>query len=477
MAGIYNSNAFKNASGVQVVASANVEVRRESDSGLASIFSDRAGTAGIAQVAYPGTTGFKADANGYFEFFAEGIDGGYQVRVYSDDLVFDKTVRYQATGTARERDASSFGASVMSAADKAAALALLGLPSSVDKKIPIGDGTDYIAVPVPMGFSILNGYLAWTVAGNVLTVAVKNWAGADPSAADPVYIAFRDATSATGLPLIRKLTVATSISINDTATLGTINSTAFRLWCVAFDDAGTVRLALINCLSGTAPSLNIFPLAGWGIASSTLEDNASDSAHVFYSDGAAVASKAYATLGYATWETGLATAGTWSAGPTRAQLFGLGVPLPGNVVQIQRTQTGASSTGTTTVPFDDTIPQNTEGNELMTRAITQSSAANLIGINATVMTASSAASSMTVALFQDTTADALAVVNHDPANANFLVTIPIAHALRAGSTAPTTFKVRAGQASAGTLTFNGNLGTRKFGGAAASYLEAREIMA
>jgi hypothetical protein len=124
--GIYNSNAFRNASGVvNISASANVEVRRESDGGLASIFSDRAGTAAITQVAYPGTTGFKANASGYFEFFAAGGTEGYKVRVYSDDLTLDKTVRYQRTGTAGEHDAGVTGAQLMGTTNPAGARTIL----------------------------------------------------------------------------------------------------------------------------------------------------------------------------------------------------------------------------------------------------------------------------------------------------------------------------------------------------------------
>jgi hypothetical protein len=80
-------------------------------------------------------------------------------------------------------------------------------------------------------------------------------------------------------------------------------------------------------------------------------------------------------LGYATWETGLATPGTWSAGPTRIQLFGAGEPLPGDILQVQRTDTGVVATGTTLIPFDNTPPQNTEGDQYMSQAITPSSAA------------------------------------------------------------------------------------------------------
>jgi hypothetical protein len=162
--------------------------------------------------------------------------------------------------------------------------------------------------------AIANGYLAASVAGNALTIAIKTLADADPSASDQVTVAFRNATPGTGTYTPILLQSATSIVVSSGSTLGTANATAFRIWIVAFNDAGTLRLGVINCLSGTS----IFPLAGWGIASSTAEGGAgaADSPQVFYS-GVGVASKPYVVLGYATYETGLATAGTWTAGRGR----------------------------------------------------------------------------------------------------------------------------------------------------------------
>ena len=46
------------------------------------------------------------------------------------------------------------------------------------------------------------------------------------------------------------------------------------------------------------------------------------------------------------------------------------------LVQVVNTQTGAVATGTTVMPIDDTIPQNTEGDQYMTLAITPTHASN-----------------------------------------------------------------------------------------------------
>jgi hypothetical protein len=340
----------------------------------------------------------------------------------------------------------------------------------------------YIAEYVPS--NIENGYLDWSVSGNILTVAVKTLAGSDPSAADPVYIHFRNVTAGTGSPIKRKLTAATSIAINDTATLGTVNSIAFRIWAVAFDDGGTVRLGVINCVTSVAGAgagrdvTAIYPLSGWGIASSTQEVDGADSAQVFYTDGAAVTSKAYSTLGYATWESGLATAGTWSGAPTREQMWMLTTPLPGQVVQVQRTDTGAVATGTTTIPFDDSIPQSNEGDEYMTKAVTPTSAANVLRVLCTAQITNSAAGSnaLSVALFQDATANALKVSASFGSGAATGHQIDVGHLMLSSTSSSTTFKARAGANVAGTTTFNGQTSGRIYGGAMNSFLQAEEVM-
>jgi hypothetical protein len=334
-------------------------------------------------------------------------------------------------------------------------------------------------------FTLEGGYLDWTVAGNVLTVAIKTWAGADPSAADPVYVVFRDVTPAIGSLVKRKVTAANSVSLNNTALIGTVNAVAFKLWCVAFDDAATVRLGLVNCLSTVAGAgagrdvTAIFPLAGWGIASSTLSDNAADNAQTFYT-GVAVAAKAYATLGYATWETGLAAAGVWSAAPTRKHLQRLGDPLPNNVIQVQRTATGAVATGTTLIPDDDTIPQITEGDQYMSQAITPSSAANALEVRAQALLSTSQAGNcgMVLALFQDATANALMATRFNSPTADHINMLPISATILAAGTAATTLRARGGPGAVGTTTFNGSGGGgRKYGGVANSFIELREVMA
>ena len=144
--------------------------------------------------------------------------------------------------------------------------------------------------------------------------------------------------------------------------------------------------------------------------------------------------------------------------------------------QTVSSETGAVATGTTPLPWDDTIPQNTEGDQYLSLAITPISATSTLVIDVLVNMASSASDIMSAALFQDSTAGALAVgVSHD-FSANLNNQVAIRHVMTSGTTSATTFKVRVGTNGAGTTTFNGSSGGRKFGGVMASSIVIREVI-
>jgi hypothetical protein len=150
--------------------------------------------------------------------------------------------------------------------------------------------------------------------------------------------------------------------------------------------------------------------------------------------------------------------------------------LTGQSVQVVNTMTKAVGTGTTQIPLDNSIPQITEGDQYMTQAITPTSASNKLKIEVIFVCAAPLSSrDVTVALFQDTTANALAAVCMTSGTANGVMTIPLTYYMAAGTTSATTFRVRAGMANAGTLTFNGSNGTQIFGGICTSSITITEI--
>lgn len=200
-----------------------------------------------------------------------------------------------------------------------------------------------------------------------------------------------------------------------------------------------------------------------------LDGSADDQGEVYYSNGSAITALAVGTSGQFLQTQGAA------ADPQWASLTWDSLP-DGSVVQVVNTTTGAVATGSTAIPFDDTIPQNTEGDEYMTLAITPKATTNKLKIEVVFYCALATAQSAAVALFQDSTAGALAVVGQE-GDVDDPRVITLTHYMDAGTTSATTFKVRGGPDLSGTLTFNGAGGARKYGGKAASSITITEIKA
>jgi len=145
--------------------------------------------------------------------------------------------------------------------------------------------------------------------------------------------------------------------------------------------------------------------------------------------------------------------------------------------QTVNTQDGEVNTGTTQMPSDDSIPQNTEGDEYMTLSITPNSATSKLKIEVVGYLQESIGGNtkLTLALFQDSIANALACVFSFNGTTNSEPPITFTHFMTSGTTSATTFKVRAGANNAGTTTFNGSSGARKYGGVLASSVTITEI--
>lgn len=156
---------------------------------------------------------------------------------------------------------------------------------------------------------------------------------------------------------------------------------------------------------------------------------------------------------------------------------GTGTPhITDAVVQVRNFQTGAMSTGTNTIPFDDTIPQITEGDEVMTLAFTPKSASNKLLINVVTHFATAVDALAATALFEGTNANALATCfTHTYGAGNYNLNHSFNHFMTAGSTSELTFRVRIGCNNAGTTIFNGRSGARKYGGSVASSITITEI--
>ncbi len=149
----------------------------------------------------------------------------------------------------------------------------------------------------------------------------------------------------------------------------------------------------------------------------------------------------------------------------------------GNIVQVVNTQTGAYSTTATTIPYDNTSPQNTEGAEFMTLAITPTSATNILEITIVVIgTIGSNATNFSAPLFQDSAADALATATSSPYNGGITTCLSYKYRMVSGTVSSTAFKVRCGS-SAGSFAFNGDFVGARHNGLMASSITIKEIQA
>jgi hypothetical protein len=160
-----------------------------------------------------------------------------------------------------------------------------------------------------------------------------------------------------------------------------------------------------------------------------------------------------------------------------AWLQNINTITPGTILQVVNYQTGAVATGTTQIPSDDTIPQNTEGDEYMTLAITPKSATSKLKIDVLWFGECSAAGTLTMALFQDSTANALAATAIRINASAYRNTFTLVHYMTSGTTSSTTFKIRCGLNAAATTTFNGATGARLYGGVIPSSITIMEIAA
>ena len=149
----------------------------------------------------------------------------------------------------------------------------------------------------------------------------------------------------------------------------------------------------------------------------------------------------------------------------------------GAVVQVLNTQTGAVATGTTVIPRDDTLPQSTEGTSVFSLAITPTNASNILDIQVVLFGSCSVVSDIIAALFQDAGASAIAVASSYATTTLGVMCVVLRYRMTAGTTSSTTFSVRAGPMTAGTLTINGAAAGRYYGGAFTSSITITEIKA
>jgi hypothetical protein len=153
-----------------------------------------------------------------------------------------------------------------------------------------------------------------------------------------------------------------------------------------------------------------------------------------------------------------------------------GVSLAHGVAQVVRDTEATYTTLGTIIPSDNSIPQNTEGDEVLSVAITPKSASSTLQIDIVAHLGGNVADLLACAVFVDTTASAIAVGSTSIAGGGIMETISFNHSVSAASTSARTYKVRCGADSASDGALNGNETARLFGGVAISSLTVTEYL-
>ena len=162
---------------------------------------------------------------------------------------------------------------------------------------------------------------------------------------------------------------------------------------------------------------------------------------------------------------------------------------PGTVEQFIYSNTSAAIECATVMPWDDTIPQNTEGDEVLTATITPKNTNNYLVIDFVGVGSCNLQYPCCVALFRDAVANAIAATtwgcdNGKEYSQNWNIPISLKFVMPAGTINPITFKIRVGcgiGAGAGSGAYinsfydSGSVAqVRVFGGVAATTLTITE---
>jgi len=205
------------------------------------------------------------------------------------------------------------------------------------------------------------------------------------------------------------------------------------------------------------------------VTSSVIGDNEVKTVNILNANVTAdkIASNAVTTVKI---NDGAVTAAKLGAGAVTAAKLGAGI------VTRAYAENTATQLATTLMVLDDTIPQKTEGDEILTVAITRLSASSRLRIRAQCPFSVNGAIATILGLFQDTTANALAAVATAVQGDNQINQLTLEHEMASGSTGSTTFKLRIGPVSSANVRTNALSSGRQLGGVMKTTLTVEEIL-
>lgn len=150
----------------------------------------------------------------------------------------------------------------------------------------------------------------------------------------------------------------------------------------------------------------------------------------------------------------------------------------GSVLNTVQSENTTFTTITAAIPDDDTIPQNTEGTEVLTATITPSSASNKVLVSVVIQgntQLDNGNNGSVAAVFTGSNANAIAASYSQSFRAMNTIQ-PIVYLHSPNTTSVITYKVRVGAILSGNFYLNGSyLGAARLGGTMRSTLTLQEI--
>lgn len=160
---------------------------------------------------------------------------------------------------------------------------------------------------------------------------------------------------------------------------------------------------------------------------------------------------------------------------TSAAIVGIAgmTDMPGTIVGSAITEDNTWQNTALNIPVDATIPQNTEGFELMTVTYTPKYANSLLRVTAKTFMRGTVGEYSVMALFKDSTADALKIAYTYNAGTD-QGGYDIYHEETISATTAVTFKIRVGM-DTGTTYINGSSTINTYGASVVSFIKVEEI--
>lgn len=311
-----------------------------------------------------------------------------------------------------------------------------------------GVGVTSVALSMPADFTVTGSPITTTGTLGVTLANAATGTGGFVRATSPALV-----TPALGTPSAAVLTNATGLPLS-----GLTNQGAFTF--------------VGNNTSGSAAPTAV------DIAALTTKGTPAGTDYVMLSDQAASGAWKKATVSSVAASTGVASI----AGNTGVFTLGAGLtnvvndiqPASGSIIGSAFGSYAAATVLTVAIPADDTIPQNTEGTQIISVSYTPRLSTSTLYCIFRGNIAPASLENIIAAIFQGGSANAISSGMVTAAAANNRTHISVEGFYAPGSTSAQTITVRVG-AGSGNCTVNGTGGTRILGGSSLATLHVYEI--